>query len=113
MLQKAVDRTFRWLEHYDKTEESIRLSGPPFMFFLVTNALQTDGESFDFGVRGTVSTGGGWKIYEGKRILHADFRERVENVLDMPERRCLDLYGMYEGNGWMWQCPEGHYLHAP
>jgi len=113
MLQKVVDRTIEWLERYDETEESIRLSGPPFMFFLVMNTLQMDGKSFDFGERGAVSTGGGWKIYEDKRIPHADFREQVENVLGIPERRCLDLYGMCEGNGWMWQCPEGHYLHAP
>jgi len=37
----------------------------------------------------------------------------VYEVLGIPEKYCLDVYGMVEGNGWMVQCPEGHYLHAP
>ena len=34
-------------------------------------------------------------------------------MLGIPERYCLDIYGMVESNGWMVQCPEGHYLHVP
>ena len=43
----------------------------------------------------------------------ADFRKEVKDVLGIPEKYCLDAYGMVEGNGWMVQCPEGHYLHVP
>ena len=113
MQQKIVDKTIQWLEHFDKTEKGIRLGGPPFMLFLVLNALQMDGKRFDFGERGNVATAGGWKIYENTRIPHADFRKQVQDVLGIPETRCLDLYGMVEGNGFMMQCPEGHYLHTP
>ena len=42
-----------------------------------------------------------------------DFRKEVEEVLGIPERCCLDIYGMVEGNGWAVHCPEGHYLHVP
>jgi hypothetical protein len=113
MQQRIVDKTVQWLEYFDKTEESIRLSSPPFMLSSVLNALQMEGKHFDFGERGNVATGGGWKINEYARVPHVDFRKQVQDVLGIPETRCLDLYGMVEANGFMTQCPEGHYLHIP
>jgi phenylacetate-coenzyme A ligase PaaK-like adenylate-forming protein len=112
-LQKMVDQTTVWLERYEKTEETIGLSGPPFMLHYLLSKLQKKGTSFHFGERGRVVTGGGWKIQENARIPHADFRKLVEDVLGIPETRCFDAYAMVEGNATMLQCPEGHYLHAP
>ncbi len=113
MLQTIVDNTIQWLERYDKTEESIRLSGAPFLLHQVMNTIQKEEKSFDFGERGMVATGGGWKINENARLAHTDFRKQVQDVLGIPETRCLDVYGMCESNGGMVQCPEGHYLHTP
>ena len=113
MLQKIVQNSIQWIERYGKTEESIILIGPPFILLLVMDTLEKAGKSFDFGERGEIGTGGGWKIYENRRIPHAEFRRRVQDVLGIPETRCLDSYAMVEGNGWMVQCPEGHYLHVP
>jgi long-chain-fatty-acid---luciferin-component ligase len=112
-LQKMVDQITTWLERYEKTEETIQLSGPPFMLHYIMSKLQKGGTSFDFGERGRVGTAGGWKINEDQRIPHADFRKLVEDVLGIPETHCLDVYGMVEGNAMMLQCPEGHYLHVP
>jgi long-chain-fatty-acid---luciferin-component ligase len=111
--QKIVDRVIQWLERYGKTEGTIELSGMPFLLYQVMNSLQKEGKAFDFGERGQVLTGGGWKINENARIPHADFRKLIQDVLGIPGTRCLDLYGMVEGNGWMVQCPEGHFLHTP
>src|SRR5659263_584900 len=61
----------------------------------------------------TAMSGGGWKVRENIRLPVKDFRRQVYDVLGIPEASCLDLYGMVEGNGWMVQCPEGHYLHLP
>lgn len=113
MLQKAVNQIVQWLERYEKTEDTIALCGPSFMLYHVLVRLQKEGRLFDFGTKGVVQTGGGWKIQENARIPHADFLEQVEDVLGMPETHCLDAYGMCEGNGLMVQCSEGHYLHAP
>ncbi len=110
---RIVDKTIQWLGHYEHTTETIALSGPPFMLGHVLDTLRKDGKRFDFGERGMIMTGGGWKMLEDKRIPHADFRKQVEEVLGIPETHCLDIYGMCEGNGFMVQCPEGHYLHAP
>ena len=112
-LQKMVDQITKWLECYEKTEETIALTGPPFMLHYLMSKLQKEGTSFDFGERGRVGTGGGWKTNEDQRIPHADFRKQVNDVLGIPETRCLDVYAMVEGNAMMLQCPEGHYLHVP
>jgi len=113
MLQKMVDQITAWLECYKKTEEIIALNGPPFMLHYLMNKLQKDGTSFDFGERGRIRTGGGWKINEDARITHADFRKQAADVFGIPETHCLDVYAMVEGNATMMQCPEGHYLHVP
>ena len=111
--QKIVGRAIQWLERYEKTKETIALSGPPFMLLSIMNTLQKDEKRFDFGERGMIVTGGGWKINEYARVPHTDFKKQVQDVFGIPETHCLDIYGMCEGNGFMIQCPEGHYLHAP
>ncbi len=111
--EKMINEIIKWLEHHEKTTERIALVGAPFILSFVMKKLQKEGKSFDFGERGGVGTGGGWKAYEGSRVPVAEFRKQVEKVLGIPEKFCLDIYGMVEGNGWMVHCPEGHYLHAP
>lgn len=110
---RLVDRIVLWLEHHATARSKVALVGAPYILWAVMNKLRQQGKSFDFGERGAVLTGGGWKVYEGSRMPVADFRRVVEEVLGIPQQRCLDLYGMVEGNGWMIHCPEGHYLHAP
>ncbi len=112
-LHEMVDQITMWLERYEKTEDTVALTGPPFLLHYLMSKLQKDGKSFDFGERGRVMTGGGWKINENQRIPHADFRKQVQDVLGIPETYCLDVYAMVEGNAMMLQCPEGHYLHVP
>lgn len=111
--EKMIDEIIRWLESHEKTNEKIALVGAPFILSFVMRKLQKEGRGFDFSERGGVVTGGGWKAYEGVRVPVSDFRKQVEKVLGIPEKYCLDIYGMVEGNGWMVHCPEGHYLHSP
>jgi hypothetical protein len=111
--EKMIDEIICWLESHEKTNEKIALVGAPFILSFVMKKLQKEGRSFDFSERGGVATGGGWKAYEGVRVPVSDFRKQVEKVLGIPEKYCLDIYGMVEGNGWMVHCPEGHYLHSP
>jgi hypothetical protein len=113
MQKQIIDRTIAWLDFYAQKGESIRLHGPPFMFLRLLDTLQKQDKRFHFGELGSVATAGGWKSHEQERIPHEHFRQRVLDGLGIPETRCLDLYAMCEGNGWMLQCPEGHYLHTP
>ena len=111
--RKVIDRTIQWLERYEKTNDTIALTGPPFLLLRIMNTLQREGKTLDFADRGMVVTGGGWKINENVRIPHLNFRKQVREVLGIPETHCLDMYGMCEANAFMVQCPEGHYLHLP
>jgi acyl-protein synthetase LuxE len=111
--KNMVDNIITWLEEREKAKDTITLCGAPYILYAVMEKLKHEGRQFDFGERGGVATGGGWKVHEHKRMLVSDFRKEVKEVLGIPEKFCLDIYGMVEGNGWMTHCPEGHYLHAP
>jgi phenylacetate-coenzyme A ligase PaaK-like adenylate-forming protein len=110
---RLVDKIIRWLERHHQAGDKIILVGPPFLIVSVMDRLQSRGRSLDLGEQAVVITGGGWKMYEQDRIPAAAFRRQVEEVLGVPGDRCLDVYGMVEGNGWMVNCPEGHYFHVP
>jgi len=111
--KKMINRIINWIRKNYKEGNKVGMVGAPFILYFVMEELERNGESFDFGERGAVGTGGGWKIYEDKRLPVKEFREKVEKLLGIPPENCLDLYGMVEGNGWMVHCPEGHYLHVP
>jgi long-chain-fatty-acid---luciferin-component ligase len=111
--KSMVDNIITWLEERDKAKDTITLCGAPYILYAVMEKLKHQGRRFDFGERGGVATGGGWKVHEHKRMPVSQFRKEVKDVLGIPEKFCLDIYGMVEGNGWMTHCPEGHYLHVP
>ena len=108
-----VDRIIDWLVSRESAQDFTFLSGSPYLLHSVMQELRRRKMSFHFGELGGVVTGGGWKIREDKRLPASEFRAEVNEVLGIPGRYCLDVYGMVEGNGWMLQCPEGHYLHVP
>jgi long-chain-fatty-acid---luciferin-component ligase len=110
---KMVDNIISWLEKNDKEKNKIAFVGAPYILYLVTNKLKEEGRTFDFADRGAVGTGGGWKIQENTRMPLTSFRKQVEDILGIKHEHCLDIYGMVEGNSWLTQCPEGHYLHIP
>lgn len=113
MNKKIINNIIKWLEKNDKQKNKIVFAGAPFFLYAVARKLKEEGRTFDFSDRGAILTGGGWKIHESKRISTEEFRKEMEEVLGIKPEYCLDAYGMVEGNGWMVQCPEGHYLHIP
>lgn len=110
---KIIDRTIKWLVSRENSPDFTFILGAPFLIHAVLQRLKQEGKSFCFGERGGVVTGGGWKVHEKERLTLEAFRAEVKDILGIPERYCLDVYGMVEGNGWMIQCPEGHFLHVP
>jgi len=111
--QITVGSAIKWLERYHKTSDTIRLFTFPFLLLGLMEVLEQQGKRFEFGERGFIMTGGGWKLSEDKRISPEDFRKRVEEVFGIPETHTFDAYAMVELNGACIQCPEGHYLHIP
>ena len=110
---RRTRKFIEWLKERDRDKDDIALLGAPFFLNHIMSLLEKKGLSFDFGDKSFVVTGGGWKIRENVRITTKEFRDRVEKVLGIPHTNCLDAYGMVEGNGFMFHCPEGHYLHIP
>ena len=111
--RKIVEIAIKWLERYEKTTDKIGLEGGPFLILELMETLEREGKRFEFGERGMIGTGGGWKVSKDKSISAADFRKRVKEVLDIPETNCWDCYGSVEMGGMMTTCPEGHYFHIP
>ncbi len=111
--KKMIDRIINWLRERYKNGDKISFIGAPFILYFVMEELEKNGEYFDFGENGAIVTGGGWKIFEDRRVSVEEFRKKVEKTLGIPPENCLDLYAMVEGNGFMIHCPEGHYLHVP
>jgi len=109
--KKMIDNIIAWLEKHDKAHDTITLLGAPYILYSVMEKLKREGKSFDFGERGGIANGGGWKGI--RNMTHEEFRKEIKNVLGIPGKFVLDVYSMVEGNGWMIHCPEGHYLHIP
>ena len=113
MNEKMIQKIIKWLDEMERKGEKIIFAGAPFILNMVMEELSKEGRTYDFGERGAVLTGGGWKIYEDKRMPVEEFRKKIEKIFGIPSKNCLDLYAMVEGNGFMVHCPEGHYLHIP
>lgn len=112
--RKTMEIAIKWLETHDTTNDTILVSGLPFFISSLMDTLEQEGRRFEFGEKGMIQTGGGWKMEEHKRISRRDFRKRVEEVLGIPETNCCDLYASVEtGGAVVLACPEGHYLHVP
>jgi hypothetical protein len=113
MYRRSIENIISWLERNDREGNEMALVGAPYLLHSVMMRLKAEGRSFDLSERGAVLTGGGWKVHERRRMPEEEFRRDLQETLGIGPERCLDLYGMVEGNGWMTQCPEGHHLHIP
>lgn len=111
--RQIIAAAVTWLERYEKTTDRVALEGGPFLLLELMDTLEQQGKHFEFGERGMIGTGGGWKVSEDKRISAADFRQRVEDVLGIPQTNCWDQYGSVEMGGMVNTCREGHYFHVP
>jgi hypothetical protein len=111
--RNITGKIIKWIEERDEAKDRIFIAEAPFIIQRVIEQLLDQDRSFDFGERGAMITGGGWKLYADQMVSHKKFRENVKNVLGIPEKNNVDLYTMVESNWHAIQCPEGHYFHMP
>jgi long-chain-fatty-acid---luciferin-component ligase len=111
--KNIINTTIDWLMSREGSRDYTFIFGPPYLLYFIIQEIRRQGKSFNFGERGRIVTFGGWKIHENIRLSSSDFRAEIHQVLGIPDRHCIDTYGMVESNGWMVQCPEGHYFHIP
>lgn len=113
VTSNMIPKIVRWLEERERSDDKVFIAEAPFILHAVVSRLEREGRTFDFGEKGAVITGGGWKTHEDEKIPMKSFRESVERTLGIPEENQVDLYTMVESNWHAIQCPEGHYLHIP
>ena len=111
VLKRSDNRIINLLENLEKEGKRVNIAGPPFWLNRIMDRMIKDGRKVKLP-DSQVLTGGGWKAEEDKRTPEETFREKVENVLGIPQDRFHDVYAMSECSSVFLSC-EGHFKHVP
>ena len=112
IVQKKSDgRIINLLENLEKEGKRANIAGPPFWLNRIMERMIKEGRKVKLP-DSQVLTGGGWKAEEDKRAPEEVFREKVKEVLGIPQDRYHDVYAMSECSSVFLSC-EGHYKHVP
>ena len=112
IVQKRSDaRIISLLENLEKEGKRANIAGPPFWLNRIMERMIAEGRKVKLPTS-QVLTGGGWKAEEDKRAPEELFRDRVKDVLGIPQDRYHDVYAMSECSSIFLSC-EGHYKHIP
>jgi phenylacetate-coenzyme A ligase PaaK-like adenylate-forming protein len=110
---KGEKKLLELLQSLDKKNEQTIIISPPFQLFSMMMIMKKEGIHLDLGdSNSVVFTGGGWKIFENKKVPLAEFADLVEQTLGIPHSSYVDVYGMSEMNGLAVSCEAGYkHLH--
>lgn len=112
MVQKKSDkRMIEIMQQKQKEGKKLNIAGPPFWLNRILERMKTEGITLKLE-DSQVLTGGGWKAEEDKRAPEEAFREKVEEILGIPQHHYHDVYAMSECSSVFLSC-EGHYKHIP
>jgi phenylacetate-coenzyme A ligase PaaK-like adenylate-forming protein len=112
MVQKKSDkRMIELMQQKQKEGKKLNIAGPPFWLNRILDRMKTEGITLQLD-DSQVLTGGGWKAEEDKRAPEKAFREKVEEILGIPQHHYHDVYAMSECSSVFLSC-EGHYKHIP
>ena len=108
-MARGEDRLLEVLEDLDRKKQQAIFIALPFQVYGIILKMKQRGLKFRLGDSGTVLfTGGGWKIFENRKVSAAEFAAAVHETLGIPPERTLDLYGMSEMNGLAISCSAGY-----
>jgi Acyl-protein synthetase, LuxE len=112
LVQRNSDlKVIHLLEQIEKTGKRVNLAGPPFWLDRILDRMKKEGKSLHLK-DSQILTGGGWKAEENKRLPEDSFREKITEILGIPQERYHDVYAMSECSSVFLSC-EGHYKHIP
>ncbi len=112
VIQKKSDkRMIQLMQQKQKEGKKLNIAGPPFWLNRILERMKTEGITLNLE-DSQVLTGGGWKAEEDKRAPEEAFREKVEEILGIPQHQYHDVYAMSECSSVFLSC-EGHYKHIP
>jgi len=108
---KGEEKMLTLLENLDKTGEQLYIISPPYQLYSIMLKMEERGMKLNLGESDSfLITGGGWKIFESRKVSEQEFASMVEDTLGISPERYTDLYGMSEMNGGAVSC-EGRYKH--
>jgi len=108
---KGEEKMLTLLENLDKTGEQLYIISPPYQLYSMMLKMEERGMKLNLGESDSfLITGGGWKIFESRKISEQEFASMVEDTLGIHPQKYTDLYGMSEMNGGAISC-EGRYKH--
>jgi len=112
-LHKAMTsgekRLIEVLKKLSDNKEQVLVFSTPYQLYSIMHRMKQQDISLDFSDTGTVvMTGGGWKIFEHKKIPFSEFSSMVQECFGVPEELYVDLYGMSEMNGLALSCSGGY-----
>ncbi len=110
-MVKGEKKLINLLEDLDKKREQLYIIGPPFQIYSMMEKMKEKGVRLNLGEsESALITGGGWKIFESRKVSEEQFATMVEDRLGIPPENYVDVYGMSEMNGLAISC-EGRYKH--
>jgi phenylacetate-coenzyme A ligase PaaK-like adenylate-forming protein len=110
-MKKGEEKMLDLLQDLDKKGEQSIIISPPFQLYSIMLKMQDRGIHLDLGKSNSVVyTGGGWKIFENRKVPLSEFADMVNENLGIPKKSYVDVYGMSEMNGLALSC-EGGYKH--
>jgi len=108
-MLKGEDKMISLFEEINKKGEQAVIIGPPFQIYSIMLKMKKLGVRLDMN-NSVLFTGGGWKIFEHRKISEEEFAKIVEETLGIRPKCYVDIYGMSEMNGIALSC-EGRYKH--
>jgi phenylacetate-coenzyme A ligase PaaK-like adenylate-forming protein len=110
---KGEKKLLELLQKLDNKNEQAIIISPPFQLFSMMMIMKKEHIQLDLGESNSVVfTGGGWKIFEDKKVPLNEFATLVEETLGIPRSSYVDVYGMSEMNGLAISCEAGYkHLH--
>jgi hypothetical protein len=111
VLKRSDNKIISILKNLEKEGKRANIAGPPFWLNRILDRMINEDRKVKLP-DSQVLTGGGWKAEEDKRTPEEIFREKVQEVLGIPQERFHDVYAMSECSSIFLSC-EGHYKHVP
>lgn len=112
-MLKGEEKMLSILKKLDASGEQTIIISPPFQLYSLMISMQHKNIILDLGESNSiVFTGGGWKIFEDRKVPQTEFAALVEKTLGIPADSYVDVYGMSEMNGLGVSCKGGYkHLH--
>ncbi|MBC7128350.1 MAG: hypothetical protein H5T45_01285 [Thermoplasmatales archaeon] len=111
-MQKGQLKLLNLLKEIEKERKQVYILTFPYQLNDLMNLMEEEGFYLNLTKDSVIITGGGWKIYENKKVSSEEFAKRIEEFFGIDINNYRDIYGMSEMNGLAIECEE-RYKHIP